>query len=285
MTIRNNRTYFLAILIVTLALLSTARADQMPGGTSSSDSSSYNILHHLHASYFGIFHGPGLESFGSPNTVDQNGILSTSKYKDNRMNMDSEINILYSLTDIISVSPVIPFLLYTTEGSGASLGDLGFKVTDKNTLLSSDVSLSTNLIFQLPTSDYSKLRKMDYAVKTTPSIRYIIPDTRFSIGSFSEVKAYLGVISGKTFKLYAAPFVNYQLTHKLSANLAYEVETDHYKGLGGSFDFRGYQSDFMPGFVYMIAPTLMINPYLQVFTNQNIDTGHMAVGAMLAAAI
>ena len=282
MSLRDNRVYFIAAIIAIFAYVSIAHADESASnGTSATDANTSGFMSHMHASYFAIFHGPGVDNFSSPNTIDQTGTLS----KTTRMNLDSEVNLPYNISDSVSVSPVIPFLLYTTMGSGATLGDLGFKVTDKKFISTSDVNVSANLIFQLPTNTLSKARGMEYAIKSTPSVRYVIKDTRFALGAFTEIKAYLGVTSGKAFKLYADPYVNYQITSKFSANVAYEMEVDHLKGVGSNLNFQPYQSDLMPGFIYMITPTVMINPYLQVFTTQTVDSGHMALGAIVAAAI
>ena len=280
MGLKNNKVYFYAVIAAVFAIVSTARAEEPNGSIEAQKTGMSEFMSHLHASYFASLHGPSLNNLESPYTVD-----ATGKPSKQQMYLDSEINAPYRFNESVSVSPVIPFFLYTTMGQGASLGDLGFKVTERNTLTTNDFNLGTNLIFQLPTSDGSKLRGMDFAVKTTPSIRYIVHNTRLAFGAWTEAKAYLGVTSGKTFKLYGQPYVNYQLSRKFSLNMGYEAETDHMKGQKNNLDFKSYQADLMPGFIYMIAPTVMINPYLQIFTANNITSDRMALGAVVSASL
>ena len=121
-------------------------------------------------------------------------------------------------------------------------------------------------------------------VKTTPNFRYDVPDSRLAVGSWGEAKAYLGALKGKLFKAYAAPYVNYQLTPKLSLNVEYEIEADHFVGTT-PFDFKMFQTDLCPGFVYMVTPKVLINPYLQVFTTDRIAMDHTAMGAVISASI
>ena len=298
MSLRDNRIFFICLIAATLAVFSVARADSMntasvpaedampsvstpSNGTTAADSKSgmSEFMSHMNVTYFGIFHGPSVSNIDS-NTVD----TKTGKESKTTMYMDSEVTLPYTINESVSVAPVIPFLLNVARGEAATLGDLGFKITDRKTISTSNFNLYTNLIIQAPTSDYSKNRGMNAGLKTTPNFRYIFQGTRFSVGSWSEAKAYLGVTSGKTFKLYAAPYANYQITHKFSLNLEYEMEADHMVNTTAT-KFGMVQNDVMPGFIYMITPTVMLNPYLQVFTAQNVDSDHMALGAVLSASL
>ena len=261
------------------AVITVAHAEESASNGSSSASTSAGILSHLHANYFATFHGPAVNHLDAAETVDSTGKLSKSA-----MYLDSEIGATYMFDDSIGAGPVLPFLLYTTRGEGASLGDVGFKITDKKTISTSNFNLYTNLILQLPSSDYSYNRGMRLGVKTTPNVRYIFQGTRYSVGAWTEAKAYLGATSGKLFKLYANPYINYQLTHNFSLNVGYEMEADHFAKTS-SMDFQMSQNDLMPGFVYVIAPGVLINPYLQIFTGQNISSDRMALGAVVSASL
>ena len=235
----------------------------------------------VYLNYFATYHGPNLTKFDSPYTTDSSGKVSKQA-----MYLDSEINADYLINKNTGIGPVIPFFLYTTLGQGASLGDVGLKIFNRKTLSTSDFTLNTNIIFQLPTNDASSARGMKFAVKTTPNVRYAIPNSRFTLGSWTEAKAYLGVEKGKTFKLWAGPYVNYQLTSSLSLNLEYELEGNHLVN-AKTFDFTMVQNDFMPGFIYMITPKIMVNPYVQIFTGKTIAfaSDRMALGALLSATL
>lgn len=250
-----------------------------------SEATSRTVMDDLYLSYFGIFHGPevtGLDSAYTPNA--QNG--KPSSLKNNAMNFDSEITAAYMLTPTIGVGPVVPFYLYPVMGEGFSLGDVGIKAFNRKFITNHDLNVYANIILQLPTSDYSKSPKRDMSVgiKMTPSVRYTLPDTRVTLGAWTEQKAYLGVKSGKTFKLYAAPYASYQVTPNFSWNLEFELEADHLYGKP-TYDLTMYQNDLMPGFVYFFSPRVMINPYLQIFTKEKVALDRTAIGAVISASI
>jgi hypothetical protein len=265
-----------------LVLLLSTQAFAAEG---TSEATSKSMMDDVYVNFFSIFHGPevtGLDTPYTPNT--QNG--KPSKAVNNVMNFDSEITAAYLITPTIGIGPVVPFFLYPVMGQGFTLGDVGIKAFNKKFISNHDLNVYANLILQLPTSDYSKapFRDMSFAVKMTPNVRYTIPDSRFTLGAWTEQKAYLGVKSGKTFKLYAAPYVNYQVTPKFSWNLEFEAEADHMYGKP-TYDLTMFQNDLMPGFVYFVTPKIMINPYLQIFTKEKVAIDRTAVGAVLSASI
>ena len=50
-----------------------------------------------------------------------------------------------------------------------------------------------------------------------------------------------------------------------------------------TFDFTTYETDLQPGFVYMITPTILVNPYVQLFTGNKITSDSTALGAVITA--
>ena len=231
-------------------------------------------------SYFGNFHGGTLHALDSSYTVDRNGKLS----KAYGINFDSSVTAAYMFSPSIGLGPEVPFLLVPVRGKGFILGDVGLKAFNKKTVTDGGFTLATNLSIQAPTSDASQARHMSFAVKTTPSARYAFSHSRFGVGTFTEAKAYIGVIRDKTFKLWAAPYVNYQLSPKISANLLYEMEAHHDVGQAG-VGFNNYQTDLQPGIVWIVTPQVFVNPYVQIFTGSRIAADRMAVGTVISASL
>jgi hypothetical protein len=127
---------------------------------------------------------------------------------------------------------------------------------------------------------------MTFAIKTTPNVRYLIPQSNFKVGAWTEAKSYLGVTQGKAFKLYAAPYVGYSLSDSLALNVGYEMEADHYPIPGiSSLDFKSYQTDLQPGVVWNITPHIMVNPYVQLFTGNKVTLDNSALGAVISATL
>jgi hypothetical protein len=294
---RSGRVLIALLLASALFATAPARADEATkasptlvnftgaGGETSThdltDDRAPGILDKLYVNYFGIFHGESINNISSPYTVDRKGALSTYS----GVNFDSEITAAYMFTDNIGAGPDIPFLLVPVLGQGVILGDLGVKAFDTKTVSYRGLNLYTNLILQGATSKSSQAHNETLGVKMTPYVRYSFPRSRFSVGAWSEEKAYLGVTSDKTFKLYAAPYVNYRLTSTLSLNLEYEAEAHHNLGDTGMMNFTMYQTDIEPGLVWMITPKVMFNPYLQVFTTGTVSSDNMALGAVISATV
>ncbi len=270
----------LLILFAVLFSLNSFASD----GSSVSQSSS--VMDQVYLSYFGTFNGPGLMNLDNPNALNANGSLTDHKTAFGHINFDSEVTAAYLITPTIGVGPVIPFIFFPTQGYGAILGDLGLKAFSKKFYTAPNLNVYANIIFQVPTSDGSKLNEMDFAIKTTPNVRYMIPNSRYTVGAWTEAKAYLGVKDrAKAFKLYADPYVNYQLSPAFSLNLGFEMEANHFANVDKALDFKMVKSDLQPGFIYMVTPKVFLNPFLQVFTTEKISLDRTALSATLTASL
>lgn len=242
-----------------------------------------DLMNHLYVNYFATVHGTAFNNLDSPYTLDHNGNNTKSSF--NTVNFDSEITTAYMITDDIGIGPDVPFVFVPVLGEGIILGDVGIKAIDKHFINSNGFHMSANLYLQAPTNTADKARGLFMGVKSTPGIRYDIPSSRFAVGSWNEIKWYSGVSSGKTFKLYALPYLNYQVSPSLSLNLGYEMETDHMNGSPGFFNFTGYENDLQPGVVWFVTSKIMVNPYVQVFTGNTINTGTTGLGAVVSATL
>ncbi len=274
----------LKLFIATLAMVAAAN---VYAADATSESNQSNFMDKVYLNYFAIFHGPGITNMDEAYTPDpKTGNTIRKDNTLNTMNFDGEVTAAYLLTPTIGVGPVIPFQLYPVMGEGIVMGDAGIKAFDKAFVHTKDFNMYANMIVQLPTSTYSSSpgRGMSFGLKMTPNVRYNIPSSRFSIGAFTEEKAYFGVRSGKTLKLWAEPYVNYQLAPKLSLSLGFEMEGDHNYG-SPNMDLTMLQNDLLPGVIYFITPHVMVNPYLQIFTKDKVSMDHTAVGAVVSASI
>jgi hypothetical protein len=172
---------------------------------------------------------------------------------------------------VIGIGPDIRFYYNPSNLSPKSFtnNDWGIKAFDKKTIDSNGFRLATSLNFQLPTSDGSRNRHLDWALKATPYLWYILPaNTAFKIGSWTEEKFYSGVTSGKVFNLYAEPYISYDVSDRFSWILGYEMEYSHFKGGNG---FVPVERDIQPGFGWSVTKEFFVNPYLQIFPFDTIS--------------
>jgi hypothetical protein len=272
------------VLIAAVASASVVEAADAPapaaGTTTATASESASALDSLHLDLFSIFHGPTVSDMGSPYGVNNAGKVSSR----NPLLFDSELTAAYMPTSDVGIGPVLPFLLFPVMGKGFVLGDAGIKAFDRHAISSGGLNVYTNLIVQAATSDSSKARNMSWALKTTPNFRYKFHASRVSVGAWTEAKAYFGVTKDKTFKLYGAPYVAYRVSPSVALNLEYEMEAHHDVGKP-SLDFANYQTDLMPGIVWNITPHVLVNPYVQLFTGNKVNTDSMALGAVISATV
>ena len=268
-------TLFVALLVATPG----AHADATQTSLLTEKSSESSVLDSLYLNYFGIFHGPAANNLNAY-TLDRNG-----KPTQMGMFMDGELTAAYLIDRNIGVGPVLPFLASPVLGQGLTMGDAGVKFFNKKTITGKGFNVYTNFIVQGATSEASQKRNLKLGLKTTPNVRYEIPASRFSVGAWTEAKAYLGVTTDKSFKLYSAPYVNYQLIPNLSLNLEYEMEWHHNVTDKDSLDLTAYQNDLQPGFVWNITPHILLNPYLQIYTTKEASADATAIGAVFSATI
>jgi hypothetical protein len=252
--------------------------------TATAQAAEPNVLDSLYVNVFSNFHGPSLGRLDSPYKLSNTGAMGKAAF--DAINFDSELTTAYMLTKDVGIGPDVPFLLVPVLGQGFILGDVGLKMFDRKTISGNGFTLATNLLLQASTSDYSQQIGQDFAIKTTPSVRYRASGSRFAVGAWTEAKAYLGVDSPreKTFKLWAGPYVAYQLTPTVALQLQYEMEARHMKNKP-NLDFTNYQTDLMPNVSWMITPHVMFNPYLQLFTGNKVTADSTAVGALFSATV
>jgi len=241
--------------------------------------SSSSALDRFYLNYFGTYHGNTLSDVGASHTVTQTGAPSAQS-----VYFDSEVTAAYMITPTIGIGPDVPFYLVPVKGQGGILQDVGIKTFDRQLISYNGFNLYMNLIIQAPTSDYSRGRGETVGFKTTPAIRYVFPASRVSIGAWTELKEYAGVTSGKAFKTYAAPYVNYLLLPNFSLNLEYEMEADRMVGNPG-LNLTNYGTDLLPGFIWNITPKVFVNPYLVLYTGNHVNSDSTAIGALISATV
>jgi hypothetical protein len=270
----------LAILAALISTNAFAIEQTVPAATSQSESASF-IPKQVYSDIFSNYHGSSLKEFDSSRSMDRFGKLG----KPATTNFDSEFAAGYRLTDSVKIGAVVPFLAFpsSTANSNFSLGDVGLKISHSDTIDYNGLKLSTNLIIQAANSDYSKARGQGLAFKTTPYVRYEIGKTDFSVGAFNELKYYSGVTSGKSFKVWTLPYARYRLNKSVSFNLGYELEMDHM--VHNPARLSHYQHDLQPSVMWNITKHIMVQPYLQLFSLNKINTANTGFGTLISAAI
>jgi len=291
------------VLILFISLFTAIRpvhADTVASGSSSASlPAGGSVLSHLNVTYSGLVHGPSIDNLSDSHTVDRLGLAKTGALNSgNSINLDGDLTAMYMVNKTQGAGIYLPFLLIPVQGQGLVRGDFGLKLTDTAVVDARGFNLSSSLYLQAPTSLASgaPTREVPYGVdmafglKLTPSLRYAVPHSRWTLGSLNELKWYAGVIRDKTFKIVKIPYAQYTLLPNLSAKQAYEMDERHLVGQTGYFAFNTYQTDLQAGVVWNVTSKVSFNPYLQIFTTPTVQAApqgaeRVAIGGYLSAPI
>lgn len=271
----------LFIIALCTLLSTTALAAEQTAATSEAQSSSF-IPKEVFAEINTHYHGSSLRAADTTRLIDRTG---AKLGKAHTTNFDSDVSGGYRLTDKVKMTAIVPFLAFPSPGPGNTftLGDVGLKLSQTDTINFRNFHLNSSLTVQASTSESSRARHQTFAVKTSPSLRYDPGETDFSVGALNEVKSYVGVTTGKTLKVWALPYARYRLNKSVAFNLAYELELNH---LAHNPAFLSHQQhDLQPSVIWNVTKSVVVQPYLQIFSLNSISTARTGFGTMVSAAL
>jgi hypothetical protein len=232
-------------------------------------------LDRFYASFYGNLEGGRLSQLGPYEANPTTGQMSTEP-----MTLASTATIAYMATPEIGVGTYLEMNITPVLGRGWQWLDVGATIFDHKIINRDGLDVSVNFIAELPTDTYDINRGMVAGLETTPSFRYAIPHSRFTLGAWTELKNYTGAHSGKLIKTYYEPYIAYTLLPQVLLNVTYEFEWDHFVGHGG---MQVYQTDIQPGVLWYLTPRLMLNPFLMWFTNNRISAETACFGLAVVA--
>lgn len=251
-----------------------------PGNSSTASESPRSWTQNISMDYWADFRGGPVSNPESPYTTDASGKYS----EDNLINMFNEITTNYRFTENTGVALYVPFVFVPVMGKGFEMADAGIKVFNRGTISSGGFRLNTSGFIQAPTSEGSRNRNMILSAKFTPSFSFSPTGSRFTFGALTEAKSYLGVSTGKDFKFWALPYVNYRISPQFSLNLMYEMETLHMVG-DDTFKLGNSSTDLQPGVIWNITPSVSFQPYLRFFTGNRVGWNNMTLCAIVSATL
>jgi hypothetical protein len=132
-------------------------------------------------------------------------------------------------------------------------------------------------------SDNSRLNDLLVGFQSFHYFSYTFDDSRWSPGIYASARyniyGKMGV--GNDLDLYLAPSLNYSISDKLALTFLYEMGASHTYGAdAGVLDSEG--TDFQPGVLWHITPSLEVNPYLNIYTGGRIALDNTSFGMTLS---
>jgi hypothetical protein len=229
--------------------------------------------------YYGIFYG---SSITNPNRYQ------TGPYKQKDQNrpvfLKNFVTAGYDISDRYSIAAT-GYFTYTPTGSDQNFAmqDPSVRFADNSIFNYGGFNWYGDARIHFAVSDASRLNDLLVGFQTFHYFSYTMENSRWSPGLYASARYnYFGKMgSGADVDLYLAPAVNYSISDSLALTFLYEMGAGHTYGDDvGVLDNQG--TDFQPGVLWHITPSLEVNPYLNIYTGGKISLDTTSFGMTMS---
>lgn len=261
-----------------LAIITTqvAFAEVDPNGqTQTSAQSTYErIGEKTILNYFGVYRGGSINDPGNGLTPNAKGVLDNSSPQ----SIENLLTLGYKFNPETNLALIGHFYYYPgLKPDGSSAGFQNYDPTiqfeKKNIINRNGFKLTGRLGVELPLSGYDRpVQDGDLTAITATSVfSYDVPKTNLTLGVFAYLRGYIPGAdvkdSARSYKIYAAPNLNYQISQKVAATLWIDLLQLTRNGNSPGF-IGGMTNDYMdiePGISWDITKNISINPYFNIY--------------------
>ncbi len=230
------------------------------------------------ADYFAIFYGPSL---GSPSSLQptSSGELDPSR----PLVVKNYLTLGYSPTPEMAISAVTYWQWRPVNGHDIMMKDPYLAISHNKLLNSGPLNLYADLRIHFPVSSPSREANLLTSLQSFQMLTYPVGSSHLTLGAFSSIRYNLyGPLGfGNDLELYFGRNLNYQISSTLAFTLLYEMGASHIFGAPPS-QLYSDGTDLEPGISWVIAPGLVINPYLNLFTGDRVNFHSTAFGMTLS---
>ena len=232
----------------------------------------------IYLNLFSNFHGTPTDkplARKTPNISGWDNNKSTSIY------FDTTVVGAYMFNKDVGFGPEWNFFYTPIHNEGMQLQDSGVRIFNNHLIHSGNFNVYGNVILQKAMSGYSLNRGETYGIKTTPHIRYKFGNSGWTTGAFTELKSYLGVTSGKDFKYWALPYVNYDFNDTFGLTVGYEMEAKHQLHTS-AYTVTNDHTDLQPGIRWWVKKNFLVSPYVNLYTGNKITAKNSYLGCLIS---
>lgn len=233
----------------------------------------------LELSYFGDYRGGNAGNYGSGLQPDSNGIQDDTSPQ----GLESYVTTGIKPAKDWMVGVTTHFFDNEADSAGPKGQSVGsfemmnpsFVITKKNLITANGFALKGYLYSQVPVSSYDYISQPGHNMVTTiqPTINmtYDIKGTRWTLGTYAY---YIDYVAGsdtpdglRTYKLYVAPYVNYQITPTVAGTVWVDlIQATRAQGTGFIAGMSNPTADIEPGVNWDVIPgNLSLNPMLNIY--------------------
>ncbi len=254
------------------AVTEEAQTPSMTTNATTSENSPFSMY------YYAAFYGPALQNPSSyqPTQTGQNDF-------NHPVIMKNFLGLGFNLSDTIAITPTAYWIWTPVQGQQVALQDPFLQISDSSLVSTDHFNLYCDLRYHFPVTSVSQQNRSYGGVQSFQSATYQIGTSRFSLGSYASERVNFYGLSGygNDLELYVAPNATYQVSRNVALTLLYEMRTAHFNG-DDPFAFSSDPFDLEPGLSWEVTPTLMLNPYVNLYPTGNLSLKSSSIGMLFS---
>lgn len=186
----------------------------------------------------------------------------------------------YSFTGVVNHFKYYPVGNPVGSGQSIQLMDPILYVSRSKLIDYNGFVVDGRLTAQLPLSSNDSLQanRLASAISSVLNAHYDLPGSKLTLGLFGYLRGYIPTAQSPadapTYKIYVAPYANYQMTKKVAATLWIDLLSATRRAGSGFFSgLNAGEVDIEPGLNFDITDNISINPVL------NLYPGHLTLAS------
>ena len=243
----------------------------------SPDSSGWSFRDRVYANYYGILYGPSVGDPTSFQPTPQGKRSNIPVYVRNYGTFG------YALDNFFALSATAYWIYVPVRGQQLIMRDPYLRLAMNDIISNESWNYYADVRFHAPVSEVSRDADLVAGLQTFHVLTYTVPNSRFTVGTYGSARMNLfgSRGNGNDLEVYLGPNAAYKITPTVSATMLYEMSLSH--GYGNeAFIFTNDGTDLQPGISWDITPKLNVNPYLNIYTGDQVSTRSTSVGMTLS---
>ena len=272
---------FMALLATFFALPASAAeatvhsssVGQVNESQESEDGNSHAVM-----SYYAIFYGPSVQD---PSLLQPNERGEQSA--DRPLLLKNYLTLGYDFNREVEMSATAYGTLVPVAGHSAVLHDPYLRIAFNSIAHTDKINLYGDVRLHLPTSTDSKNADLRSGIQLFQITSMIPSDSRFGFGIYTSerVNFYGPAGNGSDLVLYVGPNISYQVSNSIALTTLYEMGASHTYG-DETWGLNNDGTDLEPGVSWDITPNLNVNPYLNIYTGNQVTLQSTSIGMTLS---
>ncbi|MCM2321736.1 MAG: hypothetical protein NDJ90_00565 [Oligoflexia bacterium] len=272
-----------ALILMSAVLAGSAFAETTPTNsttTATAKAVAPSLRERISASYLGILAGPSLAHPTSSLQPTADGAPDPTS----PLTLINQVGLNYKATGTTSVGVQLNFDYSPVRGQDYTINDPALRVSHNSLFKTENASLVGDLRAYVPVSNGSSKAHILTALRSTQSLDYKIPESRFTLTATTFETFYMYANGAKAdrskLRLYFSPSVSYQLNPTTSATLLYELDGRY--ALTKGWGYRNPMDvNFSMGFD--VTPTVNVAPGITIYPNNTVNADAAQLSVVVGA--